>query len=124
MVDLDAKDIKSALRIIWTDKFSVYEFEEVTNEDKSTTHEFVMTSINDEPCKLSYSRILQLDETDTVVKKRQVVKLFCDEKLAIKPGSKISVTRGNEILEFAQSGLPGVFSSHQEFFLVPWDSYA
>jgi hypothetical protein len=115
--------IKRALMSLWEDTFDVVEYQEKTNDNGSTGFQEV-TVLASQPCKLSFSTLNTTDQTDDEAHIVQTTKLFCDPDLAIKAGSKITVTRSGRTFDFKQSGEPGVFFSHQEIVLVPFKEWA
>jgi len=115
--------IRAALRSMWNDTCIVYEYKPVQKANKTTVHEEVAV-ITKEPCRLSFSRLTQTNQTDTAAKAPQIVKLFLDETLEIKAGSKIVIAcRGREFT-FGYGGEPGIFDNHQEVVLIPWEGWA
>jgi hypothetical protein len=118
-----ALNTKNALKTLWKDTFAVVEWGEVTKPNGATGFGEIPVLTN-EPCKLSFSTIKETNQNDKNAAVVQVTKLFCDNLLTIKAGSKITVTRGGNVFEFAQSGLPAIFSNHQEIVLVPFAGWA
>jgi hypothetical protein len=118
-------DVKSAIRLLWKDKCSIVEYEEVLEDNKSTSH-VEKPVLTDEICKLSFEILNPTNQTQTVNSIVQTAKLFIDERLDIKAGSKIIVeqTATGKTFEFAQSGEPGVFENHQEISMVPFERWA
>ena len=114
---------RSALRRMWKDTCTVYEYQAVLQENKSTVHEEVAI-ISDEACKLSFTYLRSTNQTDTAAKTPQIVKLFLDETLEIKAGSKIVVKRCNQLFEYGHSGEAGIFEHHQEIVLIPFEGWA
>ena len=115
--------IRSAMRSMWNDTCTVYEYLPVTKENKSTVHE-PTAAITDEPCRLSFSKLTQANQTDTAAKTPQIVKLFLDETKEVKAGSKIIIQCRNREFIFGYSGEAGVFDHHQEIVLIPWEGWA
>lgn len=115
-------DTAAALRRLWTDSLTVTEYQKVTRPDKSTGFEEV-DAISDEPCRLSFLTVQAAGQGETTAQVIQAVKLFCDPFLSVKPGSKVTVTHGGLLYEYAQSGLPAKYSSHQEIALAPWGGW-
>ena len=113
---------KKALRLLWKDRLTVTGYKEVQKPNKSTGFEEVPV-LEDVPCKLSFSSLPAANQGDQTATAMQVIKVFLDENVVIKPGSKITVTRRDQVYEFAQSGLPGVFTNHQEITLVPFEGW-
>jgi hypothetical protein len=73
--------------------------------------------LEDQPCKLSFSKITSTDGNGKSVKVSQVTKLFISPDVNIKPGSKIKVTQNGVTTDYTYSGIPAVYHTHQEFVL-------
>ena len=118
-------DVKTAIRLLWKDRCTVKEYQEYIEENKSTSHTEV-TVLENELCKLSFERLQPVNQTETAAELVQLTKLFIDEGITIKAGSKIIVqqTATGKVFEFAKSGEAGVFENHQEILLVPFEKYA
>jgi len=114
---------KKALVLLWKDKLTVVEYREITKPNGATGHEEV-TVLENEPCKLSFSTLKEVNQNDNGAAIVQVITLFCDNSLEILPGSKVIVTRRGKKFEYCQSGEPGIFTSHQEIVLVPFRGWA
>jgi hypothetical protein len=108
---------------LWKDRFSVVEYQEVTKPNGSTGFEEVAV-LESQPCKLSFSTLNATDQTDANAVTRQTTKLFCDNELTIKAGSKITVQHAGRTFEFSQSGEAGIFTVHQEIVLEPFRGWA
>jgi len=115
-------NIKRYLSSLWTDRMTVTEQKKVNKPNQSTKFAEVVV-LEDVPCKLSFSTLRAANQNDTVATAGQVAKLFLDRSINIKPGSKITVMRGDQVFEFSQSGLAGMFSCHQEIVLAPFERY-
>lgn len=114
---------KKHLQTLWEDTLTVTEYQKVTRPNMSTGFEEVIV-LENEPCKLSFTTLQSTNQNDSEAKLVQVTKLFLDNAIEIKPGSKFIVERNGESFEFSQSGLPGVFFNHQEIVLVPFEGWA
>jgi hypothetical protein len=115
---------KKALMRLWKDTFCVTEYREITDASGATGFEEVRV-LEDLPCKLSFSSLGAVNQADDAAMIVQSVKLFCDDELTVKPGSKIAVTRGGIVTEYSQSGEPALYpGSHLEIMLVPFEGYA
>ena len=115
--------VRAAMRSMWSDTCTVYEYQPIKKLNKSTVHEEIAV-LRDEPCKLSFSKLTHANQTDTAAKTPQIVELFLDEGLTIKAGSKIVVKRGNNEFVYGCSGEAGIFDEHQEIVLLPWEGWA
>lgn len=71
----------------------------------------------DEPCRLSYSSVNAVDQTESAAKTAQVTKLFLSPDKQIKPGAKITVTQAGITRTFECSGVAAVYPTHQEIVL-------
>ena len=114
------------LRRIWADRLAVEVYQEYEKPNSATGHEG-LTVIKNEPCRLSFSALHTVNQSDGAATVSQVAKIFCCNELSIPAGSKIIVTsaeRGGRVFEFSQSGKPGVYSYHQEIALVPFRGWA
>jgi len=80
-------------------------------------------TIQDEPCRLSYQSVSTAG-TGVAAGSKQEIKLFIDSKLSIPPGSKIRVTQNGVTQDFERSGLPAVYSVHQEILLQSFQGWA
>jgi hypothetical protein len=115
--------VRAAIEAQYTDKCDVIEYQPYTKENKATGNHDV-TVFQQKPCKLSYTVLKNNAETDTAEKLIQSVKLFISPDLDIKPGSKISVTHNGRTTAYKNSGMPGVYPTHQEIPLVPFTGWS
>lgn len=83
-----------------------------------------MTVLEDEPCRLSYSNVSAVDQTETAAKTAQVTKLFLSPDVQIRPGARITVTQAGITRAYECSGVPAVYSTHQEIVLKLSERYA
>ena len=114
---------KNVLQRLWKDKMTVTEYQKVILPDKSTGFKEVAV-LEDIPCKLSFSSLNLVQQDNGGYRVVQTVKLFFDNSIEIKPGSKITVKRRTKEYEYSQSGQPGVFTHHQEITLTPFVGWA
>ena len=114
---------KKALMSLWKDLFSLVEYQEDVKPNNADGFKEV-TILKDQLCKLSFSTLKEVNQDDTGAAVVQITKLFCDNQIDIKPGSKIVVQRDGRTFEYSQSGQPGVFSQHQEIVLIPFQGWA
>lgn len=78
------------------------------------------------PCRLSFSEISSVSQTDSAADTAQVIKLFLapDAAIAIKPGSKIIVTQNGKTVAYQCSGVPAVYATHQEIMLTLFQKWS
>lgn len=115
---------KKALQKFWKDSCSVYIQSKTINETNKRT-EFVETALfENQPCKLSFETLTTTSETANAPSITQGVKLFLDNELSVPMGSKIVVVRNDKSYTYKSSGVPGVYSNHQEIMLELFDGWA
>lgn len=117
---------RKALERMWKDRCSVFVKAKITDPSTKLTDFQEKPLFEDQPCKLSFETLKATsgDETPVVT---QVVKLFLSPDVEVPAGSKIVITRFNTLerkFTFSHSGLPGVFTDHQEILLEPFKGYA
>lgn len=102
----------------------VYEYRNVTDQATKITSKQEVEVFSDIPCKLSHEG-LQVTDTATGAPQQAIsIKLFLAPDVAIKPGSKITVSQ-NKIMEtYAASGKAAVYPTHQEIMLKLFEKWA
>lgn len=116
-------DTAKALQRLWKDSLTVTEYKKVPTPNGATGFEETVV-LEGRPCKLSFVTLKSAGQADAAAPLAQIIKIFTDKDVEIKPGSKITVMRGEHAFDFIQSGLPGVFSYHQEIYLAPFRGWA
>ena len=117
---------RKALQSLWKDSCTVIQYGKVTDPDTKLTDFQETPLFENEPCKLSFER-LNPSNGDPVAAVSQSVKLFMAPEKTVPPGCKIIVTRFKPVKRefvFASSGLPGIFSDHQEITLEEFRGWA
>lgn len=108
---------RQAIESTYDGVLSVTEHKKVKDEvTKLTTYEDVLV-LDDCPCKVSYEHLQSAVSGDSAVTITQIVKLFLSPDVAIKPGSKITVTQAGAITDYTHSGVPAAYPTHQEIVL-------
>lgn len=106
------------LEKLWRDTCSIYNFEKV-KDPKTKTTEFKEVLVQENiPCRISFQNISSTSETPSIAITNQVIKLFLSNKVEIKENSKIVVTRNGISKTYKASGIPAIYSVHQEVILV------
>lgn len=113
----------TALKLLWTDRCDVFNYEEYTRSNKSTGHREVPV-LQGLPCRLSFSTSNNTSNSGGASSVDQLIKLFLSTDVEIPAGSKISITRDGKTVDYKQSGEPARFASHQEIVLVLFDGWA
>ena len=103
---------------------TVTEQQKVKDPKTKITTEKDVTVLEDEPCRLSYSSVSAVDQTESAAKTAQVIKLFLSPDVTVRPGAKITVTQAGQTRTYACSGVPAVYATHQEIVLTLAERYA
>lgn len=96
---------------------TIYEYRDVTDEKTKLSSEEEVAVIENQPCKLSFEKLNSVVQTETAAVQAQGVKLFLAPEIAIGSNSKIVVTQNGITNEYSASGIPAVYSTHQEITL-------
>ena len=106
------------LQKLWRDTCSIYNFEKV-KDPKTKTTEFKEILVQENiPCRISFQNISSTSETPSIAITNQDIKLFLSNNVEIKENSKIVVTRNGISKTYKASGIPAIYSVHQEVILV------
>ena len=103
---------------------TIYEYRDVTDEKTKLSSEEEVAVIEDQPCKLSFEKLNSVVQTETAAVQAQGVKLFLAPEIAIGSNSKIVVTQNGITNEYSASGIPAVYSTHQEITLELFRGWA
>ena len=112
---------------LWKDVCTIQTNQKTTKANLATGAAWV-NLVTDEPCKLSFFENVRMNDTAEVKGPgplavagpvAQQSKIFIRPDLTIPPGSRITVTthKNNKILYFESSGMPSIFTNHQEIVL-------
>ena len=103
---------------LYTGTCSVYELNNIRDEDTKQTRQIEQMIIENQPCRISFeSTSPTTKNNDTVQEKVQNIKLFMSPDLTIPPGSKIVVNQNNREGIYKSSGVPAMYATHQEVAL-------
>lgn len=115
---------RKALERTYEGRATVLEYREVRDPDTYLTDFKEVAVLEDQPCKLSFKTLDSTTSTGPVAAMSQGVKLFLSPDVTIKPGSKIVVTQNGVTAEYAFSGVPAKYPTHQEITLMLFDKWA
>lgn len=117
-------NIESAYRIMrnrieqmYEDSCTVYEQMDVFDKKTKVKKGKRVAILEDEPCRLSFSRLGAGEKADPASMPPQTVKLFISPDIDIKTGCVIEIRHKGRTYEYERSGQPAVYSSHQEIVL-------
>ena len=103
---------------------TIYECRDVTDEKTKLSSEEEVAVIENQPCKLSFEKLNSVVQTETAAVQAQGVKLFLAPEIAVGSNSKIVVTQNGITNEYSASGVPAVYSTHQEITLESFRRWA
>ena len=125
MVDIPGalKMARPSIESMYTGSAIITERQEVTRANGSTGFQEVVT-LTDQPCRLSFSRFPAAAESSTATGITQEIKLFIAPEIVIKPGAKLTVTQNEVTTDYACSGVPAMYTNHQEITLHLFDRWS
>ncbi len=113
--------VKSLLDML-TDTCTVTEYIKYQKPNKATAFKELVV-LENLPCRLSFKQITAVGDGMAPVLS-QSDKLFIAPDVVIKPGSKITVYRGDTVTEYSNSGQPAVYPTHREIALELFKGWA
>ena len=105
---------KKAMRQLWQGRCTASVLENYKDERSGRTKQRDKTLFADVPCRVSFNKVEQMAETEHAFQKVQKIILIIGSEYQITEGSKITVTQLGVTREYERSGVPAVYSSHQE----------
>ncbi len=116
-VEAARKAARQALERTYDGVASVVEYKKIKDEETRITNFKEVSVLEGQPCRLSFSSITTVVQSDSTASVNQTTKLFISPDVAIKPGSKITVTQNEVTKDYTYSGVPAVYATHQEIML-------
>jgi uncharacterized protein len=123
-LEMARKQQRKAIESMYEHTCTVIEYQKIKDPVKKTTGSKEVIVLEDKPCKLSYSTVKSVTQTENASALQQVVKLFIAPEIVIKEGSKLSITKDNITKDYKNSGVPAIFPSHQEIVLELFKGWA
>lgn len=102
---------------LWTGKCDVVEYTEVTDDKTHITSMQEVITLEDIPCRISFETAKESQQTEAPAKGEQIIKLFISSDINIPGGSKVVVTQNGITGKYKASGIPAVYTAHQEILL-------
>nr|DAF26647.1 MAG TPA: head closure knob [Caudoviricetes sp.] len=115
MVD-ELKQAREAIQSMWTGICNIFGFKNSKNKYGTVVSE-VKELYKNIPCRLSFKNISQTEQTESMAKTSQVVKLFIAPEVYVPPGSIVEVTQNGVTRKYKHSGISAVYTNHQEIIL-------
>lgn len=114
---------RGARERLYTGRCTITEYQQLRDEATRISSGSEVVIAEDIPCRLSYEKIVAAGG-GMVAAVSQQVKLFLAPDIVVKPGSKITVEQDGRRQEFAASGEPAVYATHQEIMLEIFRGWA
>lgn len=111
-ISLQRKILEKTYEAICTIK----NMESVKVDGETTTQETIV--VENQPCALSHSSNAHAKQGSVHAEVKQTVKLFLAPEIEVKPGSKVVVVQHGRTYNLEASGLPAIYSTHQEINLI------
>lgn len=115
---------KTMLESTYAGVCSVYEYGKITDPETHITTHGERLVFEDQPCRISFGSLSAAAENSGAATVAQSVKLFVSPDVRVSSGSKISVTQNGVTTEYAASGVPAVYPTHQEIMLELFRGWA
>lgn len=116
--------VTNPLSALWKGRCSIWEYQDVVDPDTYQTSQKEVMTVENEPCRLSFSSEAVTDPTTGVSEMSQFTVLFIRPDLEIAAGSVIEVTQNGRTTKYKRSGKPAVYTNHQEIRLTLYEEYA
>ena len=104
----------AAIRSLWCDRCTVFIMQNSKRLGSSFTKQTWTALFEDQPCRLSHDSVTISATAESAARMFQQTVLILDKALDIPAGSKITVTHEGVTRNYERSGVPAVFSYHQE----------
>lgn len=111
---VESKEYAAALRSLWCDRCTVSVMRNSEKSGSSFTKQTRTVLFADEPCRLIHKSVTIASDAGTAARMFQQTVLILDKAREIPAGSKITVTHEGVTRNYEYSGVPAVFSVHQE----------
>lgn len=120
------KQHRKAIESMYEYTCAIQEYESIKDPDSKQTNKKVVTVLENQDCNVSYQNVKNANSTGSATVITQVIKLIIAPEIEIKPGSKLIITdkRNRNVSEYKNSGVPAVYSSHQEIVLELFKGWA
>ncbi len=114
---------KMALEGMYEGRATVIEHRKATDGASRLTSYVDEAVFTDVPCRVAFQRLSAAAQGESAAA-NQPVKLFLSPDVEVKPNSKIAVSQGGAVMEYAMSGVPAVYDTHQEVLLERFRGWA
>ena len=123
-IETARKAARKALESTYEGVATVVEYKKVMNEETKLIELGEVVVLEEQPCKLSFSKLEATKQNNSSASVTQVTKLFISPNITINPGSKITVTQTGITADYTCSGVPAVYPTHQEIVLELFERWS
>ena len=116
--------VRKVIESTYQDRMTVTEHRKITDEKTKLTKWENAAVLENQPCRLSFETVSPVSQGDNAAEAVQIVKLFTAPETEVKPGSKITVTRNGTSTDYACSGVPALYTTHQEIMLKLFERWS
>lgn len=126
MVNIQAAQgaARKAIEATYFGNLTVTEMKKGKDERSKLTKSEPVIVLENQPCKLSFETLKAAVQTDSAATVSQITKLFVSPDVTIKAGSKLTITQDGITADYAYSGIPAVYPTHQEIILELFERWA
>ncbi len=103
---------------------TVTEMKRVKDISSGLTRSEPEVVLEGQPCRLSFELLKAAAATEPAAAVAQAAKLFVSPDVEIKAGAKITVEQDGRTADYARSGIPAVYGTHQEIVLELFERWA
>lgn len=115
---------KKAIEATYTDRCTAVEHKKTINKETKLAGWEDVEVFQNQPCRLSFQSVMSTQQEGAAEEMIQSVKLFLPPGIAIKEGSKVTVTREGREFVYTSSGVPALYPTHQEIMLELFKGWA
>ena len=123
-IETARKTARKALESTYEGVATVVEYKKVMNNETKLIELGEVVVLEEQPCKLSFSKLEATKQNNSSASVTQVTKLFISPNITINPGSKITVTQTGITTDYTCSGVPAVYPTHQEIVLELFERWS
>lgn len=114
---------RKLIETLYFGKCTITEHQKVQNPNKTTGFVDVVV-LENEPCRLSFNSTNKAKQTESATSVTQETKVFIAPEIVIKPGSKLTITQNGKTTNYKASGMPALYSTHQEIVVELFEEWA
>ncbi|MCI9141605.1 MAG: hypothetical protein HFH87_03150 [Lachnospiraceae bacterium] len=116
--------VRKAVEKLYIGTCRVTEHQKVKDKTSKLVTYADQVVLDNQPCRLTFKSADTAGQNETAVSVAQTVKLLISPDVVIRPGSKITVTQNKVTADYTYSGVPAVYSTHQEITLQLFERWA